>query len=607
MTVCLLKPRGIWLEWHGPGQRNLAKLMDEAGINLEASCGGRGKCGKCRVQVLEGDCLPPGADERRLLSPGELDEGIRLACCCSVAGRVQVLMDQESGPARILEKSLIPDLRHDPAIGKKLFCLPGENHRESLSMSVLKQLGLPPDKKFPLKALRFFGEYRSGIHTAIMKDDEVLGIEQNDTTTACYGMAVDIGTTTVAAGLFDLATGREVASASALNPQKKYGLDVLTRIQFTQNNGTGLEILQKEITGCLNQLVIELCGYANISRNHIYEVSVAGNTVMMHLFTGVNPRVLGRTPYRSVFLSAQEMDAGNLDLEVSPFARVYCLPSVSSYIGADITAGILTVGLDRVKETTLFLDMGTNGEIVLNKDGTMVSCATALGPALEGMNISCGMRAAEGAVEEVQINKNVKYRTIGGVSPVGLCGSGLLDLVSQLIKAGVISHSGRIMSRGKYMETHPSSILSDHITEVDGKRKFYLEAPDKTYFTPIYMTQADVRQVQLAKAAIVVGIQTLLEKTGIDREAVERVCLAGAFGTYVKPQSLIDLGFFPDIWSNRIVFMGNSSRAGAAMALLSVSERDRLDQIARKVEYFELSTCTDFERIFVENMHFSSY
>ncbi len=594
----------LTVESTGAGRRSLLELLRAAGVSPESSCGGRGKCGKCRVRVKSGDCTPPNEDEKALLSAEELSRGARLACCCDVKGKVFVQPEQGEQRARILESSLSASFKLDPLIRKQEVTLPRDSGRGSLLEHLTGQTGAVFSEKLLLPSLALLGVCEQDSLTAIIKDRCILGFEAASVTKNCYGLAVDIGTTTVVAGLLDLSDGRELAVASALNPQKEYGLDVLSRIQYVQNNPSGLKALNTLIISCLNELIQELCDKAGVKNLQIYEITVAANAVMLHLFLGVSPRWLGRSPYHTVFREGVTAGAKELGLNVAPFAQVYCLPSVSSYVGADIVAGIMAAGLDSSKETALFLDIGTNGEIVLNKNGRLLACSAAAGPALEGMNISCGMRAADGAVEEVSLRYGVGLRTIGNMPPRGLCGSGLLDLAAELLDAGVILPYGKMAARDEYQAAHPDSHLAEFIDIT--KKGFWLEPPAaRQGERGVYLSQADVRQLQLAKGAIVAGIKTLLARSELSEQSIEKVYLAGAFGTYVRPQNLIRLGFFPAIWQDRIFFAGNSSKAGAAMALLSGSMRARAEEISRKVDYFELSKCGDFEKLFINNMVFA--
>ena len=594
------------VEWNGAGRCSLLKLLREADLEPLSSCGGKGKCGKCRVRIISGDCSAPGEDELTRLSAEEIENNIRLACRCCVRGKVVLRRERNEQRPRILEDSLSASFQLEPFIRKQEVTIPRDCGQDSLLEQISGQTGAVMGEKSLLQALTFLGECRQDSLTAVIKEDSILGFEAiGGAVGDCYGLAVDIGTTTIVAGLLDLKNGKEHAVASAVNPQKKYGLDVLSRIECVQNDPSALKLLNALIISCLNELIGELCDKAGINPLQIYEITVAANTVMLHLFLGVNPRPLGRFPYRTVFRKGVTAGAKELGLESSPFAQVYCMPSVSSYIGADIIAGIISTGLDRSMKKELFLDIGTNGEIVLNKDSKLLACSAAAGPALEGMNISCGMIAAEGAVEEVRLRDGVDLRIIGNLPPRGLCGSGLLTLMAELLDAGVILPSGRMTAREEYEKAHPGSFLAALIDYSKKEKRFWLVPPGAGARSGLYISQADIRQVQLAKGAIVAGVKTLLSRSELREEDIERVFLAGAFGTYVHPRYLVRLGFFPDLWLDRICLAGNSSKAGAVMALLSRNIRRRAEEVNCKVDYFELSRDSNFEKLFVENMSFA--
>ncbi|HAG10300.1 MAG TPA: ferredoxin [Desulfotomaculum sp.] len=602
----LLKELAV--EWNGAGRCSLLKLLCEAELEPQSSCGGEGKCGKCKVRIISGDCSLPGEDELTRLTAEEIENNIRLACRCSVKGKVVLRREQNEQRPRVLEDSISTFFQLEPFLRKQKVTILRDCGQDSLLEQISGQTGAVISEKTLLQAITSLGEYRQDSLTAIIKEGSILGFEPaSDAAGDCCGLAVDIGTTTIVAGLLDLKNGKELAVASAVNPQKKYGLDVLSRIECVQNDPSALKLLNTLIMSCLNELIGELCHKAGLNPLQIYEITVAANTVMLHLFLGVNPRSLGRFPYRTVFRKGVTVGAKELGLEVSTFAQVYCMPSVSSFIGADIIAGIISTGLDRSIKKELFLDIGTNGEIVLNKDGKLLACSAAAGPALEGMNISCGMIAAEGAVEEVCLRDSVDFRTIGNFPPRGLCGSGLLTLMAELLDAGVILPSGRMVAREEYERAHPGSFLAALIDHSKKEKRFWLVPPGIGVGSGLYISQADIRQVQLAKGAIVTGVKTLLSRSGLREEDIEKVFLAGAFGNYIHPRYLVRLGFFPDLWLDRICLAGNSSKAGAVMALLSCNIRRRTEELNCKVDYFELSRDSNFEKLFVENMSFACF
>lgn len=588
--------------------KRLIDLLEESGIELESSCAGTGTCGKCRVQIIKGECSPAGSEELELLLPGDIAKGIRLACHCMVSGEVALRIEETSNDLRILENGLLPNLEFQPAIHKRLLPAAKQNQGNSVGDQIWGQCISSTEC---LSSLNFPVLIEENTHssnlTAIFRANKLIGLEAGDSTEQCYGVALDIGTTTVVAALRNLHSGVELAVASELNPQTSCGLDVLSRIQYTCKRPHGLSRLNSLIIECINRLIAQLCEQSGISKLHIYEIAAAGNTVMLHLLLGVSPASIGQAPYNPVFMQAQLVNANSTGISVSPFAQLYCLPSVSGFIGADTIAGIVATDLDSQKGNVLFIDLGTNGEIVLRKGEKLISCSTAAGPALEGMNIACGMRAASGAVEEVWLqNYSMYWRTIAGDLPQGLCGSGLLDLVVAMLDGGLLKTNGRIIQKSQYEVLHPQSALLLQLDETAGKRRFWLLPSTDAEQKGVYISQADIRQVQLAKSAIASGVKTLLAQAHLTESDIDRVYLAGAFGACLQPRSLVRLGFLPANCEDRITFMGNTAQVGAVMALLSNSIRHRMEELRQKVDYIRLESCPDFEKLFVQNMGFPS-
>jgi uncharacterized 2Fe-2S/4Fe-4S cluster protein (DUF4445 family) len=403
-----------------------------------------------------------------------------------------------------------------------------------------------------------------------------------------WGIALDIGTTTLVATLVELSAGRKVASLSCLNAQKSYGQDVISRIHFTAEKTEGLHILQQSVLGDIRHLLRELCRQNGIPSGQVSRIAVAGNTTMIHLLLGVDPISMARAPYQPVFTQAVKLTAGELNLPVAEDGLVYCLPAVSSYVGGDITAGIIACGLAAMKDRVLFIDIGTNGELLLSDGGKMVCCSCAAGPALEGMNISCGMLAAHGAIDDVTIEHNqVTYSTIGGAAAQGICGSGILAAVAQMRRAGILHDSGRLLE-------HPL------VQTINGKKCFVIDAPNH-----IYLTQQDIRQVQLAKGAILSGIYSLLEATQIESKAVDRIIVAGQFGAHLQAENLIGSGLLPAQWLHKITYAGNTAQAGAYICLLSEAQCREAENTAAAVSYLELSTLSGYEALYIQCLNFS--
>jgi len=406
-------------------------------------------------------------------------------------------------------------------------------------------------------------------------------------------VAVDIGSTTIVASLIDLGTGSNVGAASTLNPQARHAQDVLSRIKLG-SDAQGLALLNAEVIAEINRLITSLAIEAGIPRRRIYEAVLAGNTCMLHLAAGVDPEPLGRYPYTPTLTGDVHYPARALGLIISPFGLVYFPPVVSGFVGADITAGMLSASLADEKGVTLFVDIGTNGEMVLARDGRLQATSTAAGPAFEGMNIACGMRAARGAIERVSLEGGeVNLRTIDDAPPAGLCGSGLLDAVAELAVHGIIEPSGRFT---KNRAALPPG-LQARFGERDGKPAFYL-TPD------IYLSQGDIRQVQLAKGAVRAGVDVLLRRNGLTAADVDRALIAGSFGYHLTVRSLIDIGLFPPEFDGKVTYVGNTSRTGAEALLTHAPSRTALARLVRSVEAVELANDDAFTKIFVAAMAF---
>ncbi|KAF1086699.1 Na(+)-translocating NADH-quinone reductase subunit F [Sporotomaculum syntrophicum] len=528
-----------------------------AGLKLiDAPCGGAGGCGKCKVKILNPH-VACQEKEKETFTEAEIAEGWRLACLHSIAEDITLALPPEEVLTEIISQGYLRDFVLKPHIAKRL-----------------DQNG----------------------NTVVMAGQEIIGIEQSDTRNRLYGLAIDIGTTTIVAGLIDLSNGQELASISCLNGQKTFGQDVITRINYAMTNTNGTLIQQKTILQDLRKLikgVIAQCSRDyTITSKDIYEITVGGNNTMIHLLAGIDPSSMGVSPYLPAFTGALVLKAvKDLHLPVSEFCLVYCLPAVSAFVGGDITAGILACGIHQEAGNTLFIDIGTNGEMVLSRNGRLVACSCAAGPALEGMNISCGVRAAEGAIEDVQLRGSgadivVEVSVIGNVKPTGLCGSGLLAAVAELVRTGILHKSGRLLE-------HPL------VEKVAGKKRFVIDRDNE-----IYLTQQDIRQVQLAKGAILSGIQTMVQAAGMDFSEIDRVLVAGQFGAHLKAESLTGSGLIPRELESVITYVGNTSKSGAYLCLLSTAERETVEKVAGQVSYIELSHLEGFDNVFVKAMEF---
>jgi len=419
--------------------------------------------------------------------------------------------------------------------------------------------------------------------TVILYNNEIIDIENGDTTKNNYGIAFDVGTTTVAGYLVDLNTGEELSAVAKANPQIIYGDDVISRIGFAQKQKDNLEILQRKIVNILNEIIKEAAQRAGININNIYKISIAGNTCMHHLLLGLNPSYIAPSPYIPVIKDGLNLKAKDIPgFIIKPNVNVYILPNISAFVGADIVAGILAIRMYENEKTSLFIDLGTNGEIVLGSKRKMWTCSTAAGPAFEGARISSGMRAAER----------------------GICGSGLIDLISEMLKLGLIDKTGRLINEETCDLKISEEIRNRIINGQKGNKFLIVRGKETESGNPIYLTQRDIREVQLAKAAIFAGIKILLKEINISQEDIQKILLAGAFGNFIDKKSAIRIGLIPYLPLEKIESVGNAAGRGAEITLLSEKTREICEKISKDIKYIELSSRTDFQEEFVEAMFF---
>ena len=593
--------------------KNLMEIMLDAGLFIDNACGGKGLCGKCRVRITEGDAGEAGETERGILKAEEIEQGVRLACLAYPASDITIELLQKEKKHDVLASGYMPDFSFEPDIVK----VPVTIHKPTLAdqtpfeNQIIEQVGaealvghdgatgyLGFDYTALSESSMLPGEY-----TAVIHDGKVIALEPGDTAGSLYGVAIDIGTTTVVCSLVDMLTGEELGHASEINAQKFFGLDVLTRITYEiENPEDGREKLQKAIVGSINKMVKSICDRHGLTQDQIYEVTVGANCTMMHMLMGVDARPIGKAPFAPVFARAKDVKASDIGLKAAPGARLYCLPSVSAYIGADIVAGAYVCDLKHQKGNVMFIDIGTNGEIVLAADGKLMSCSCAAGPALEGMNISSGMRAAEGAIEDIHINEDgIDLKIIGDCEPAGICGSGILTVTKELLRTGIVRKTGAFVKADKFSE---DDYRSKYIAvDEDGKRSFRMTEGGNGA-NPLYITQGDVRQVQLAKGAILSGFMALMKKAGIGMADLDRVLIAGQFGAHLPAESITGTGILPFEVEERIEYVGNTSKTGAYMALMSGSVKRQMEALAHEMDYLELGATDNYERLLSECLIF---
>jgi uncharacterized 2Fe-2S/4Fe-4S cluster protein (DUF4445 family) len=414
------------------------------------------------------------------------------------------------------------------------------------------------------------------------------------------GVAVDIGTTTVVAKLLDMVTGRCLATQAMLNPQTCFGDDVVSRINYAQSE-EHLAQLHKIIVECINALIRRLCRRASAEASSIYEASIVGNTTMNHIFLQLPVEQLGQAPYRAWSVDAHDISPAQLGIEMNPAGNVHCVENIAGFVGADTTAVALAVDMDTIKDRVLAVDIGTNGEIVLGTRDKLYAASCAAGPALEGARIKHGSRAADGAIEAVVFNEDIALDTIGGVPPHSICGSGLIDAVAVLVDLGIVDATGRFANGRSGGASLPPSIAS-RVLDFEGQPAFCLAWNDPASQPAILLTQRDIREMQLAKAAIRAGIRILLNKLGMTDSDIDRVLLAGAFGNYIRPSSAVRIGLLPNVPLDRIESVGNAAATGAEILLISEQCRERAAKLARRIEYVEIAHEPSFADIFADAM-----
>src|SRR4030042_5646118 len=596
----------------------ILEALERAGINIDTPCGGKGTCGKCKILVTKG-INAITAIEKKLLSEGEIKKGFRLACQAKLFqdSIVEIPLEIKLDFKRVFSSNSKGDIhrtKNNFSIEsnlKKVFLdleepslddqrSDWERIKDGLSSKKIENISNLKTSVEILKKIPVLMREANFKITVILYNNEIIDIENGETTTSNYGIAFDIGTTTVAGYLIDLESGEELFAVAKTNPQIIHGDDVISRIGFAEQSKGGLEKLQKEIVVTLNEIIRETTQKAEIDKSNIYQTIIVGNTCMHHLFLGLNPINLAPSPYIPVIKEILNLKVKDIPgLSLNPTANIYMLPNISAFVGADILAGILSTSMWRQDKTVLFVDLGTNGEVVLGSKGELWACSTAAGPAFEGSRISSGMRAAEGAIDKVKIeNESVIYKVIEDGKVRGICGSGLIDLIAELLKLGLINKSGKLIDReeGNF---ELSEEIKKRITKEKEGNRFLLAKSDETIVgKPIYLTQKDIREVQLAKAAVYAGIKILLKEVNIPPEDIQEILLAGAFGNFIDKKSAVRIGLIPNLPLKKIESVGNAAGRGAEITLCSNKLRELSQEISKKVKYIELSSRPDFQEEF---------
>jgi uncharacterized 2Fe-2S/4Fe-4S cluster protein (DUF4445 family) len=584
------------------------------GIAIDSTCGGHGTCKKCRVRVVDGAVGVSDLDPRAF-STDQLADGWRLACRAGAHDDLVV----EVPPLQTRPKAALAGVgRHvilRPAVQKRHLVLDEPTLEDQASdlervFAAMDDLELHASLDVVRELPRALREAHYDV-TAVVVDEELIAVEPGDTTRACRALAFDLGTTTVVATLLDLTTGQPLSVRSRLNRQHQYGADVIARISATMIDPDALAELRRLAHWTLSELTREVCAEAQVDPTEIYEIVVAGNVTMIQLALGIDPEPLGMAPFIVATRAPVAALASDFGIEVHPRAPAVTFPALGAYVGPDILAGVVATGLTRDRRTRLFIDVGTNCEIVLGSSSEAVATAAPAGPAFEGATIRCGMRAAEGAIEGVSVTDDgVEVQVIGDVEATGICGSGLVDIVSELLRVGLLEPSGRLLMPEEAVRRSPA--LAARLAVVpNGKggdeRVFVLAWDgDRDPAHSVYLSQVDVRRLQEAKAAIATGWKMLVRRLGIAETDIQQVLLGGSFGAFLTPASAVRIGLVPKLPVTRIVAAGNVAGEGAKIAALSLPERHAAEALLDEIEYVEASGNSDYNELFLEELTFPS-
>ncbi len=611
-----MRPNEIPVVFEPSGRRafvlpgtSLLEAAGETGLALQTPCGGQGTCGQCRVRVLSGEIDAPA--DRGPFSAKQWADGYRLACQTRVLTEAVIEIPERSRLGGY-QKILTHDTGHrttlKPWVRRVPFALPTPSAQDSVSDvgRLLRTLGDFQVATPVRRTLPVFLRCHAWKGTAIVAGKTIMALDPPGSNAGLYGIAVDLGTTTLVATLVDLTNGRELALASCVNPQVAYGDDVISRIQKIRQSPDNLTRQREAVRDAVNQLIRTTTSQAGVSPDRIYDAVIVGNSTMQQIFCGYDPSALGELPFVAAFERGHLVPASALGLDVHPHAAVFVYPQIGGFVGGDTVAGMVAARIDQWQGPVLLIDIGTNGEIVLTDGSRLLATSTAAGPAFEGARITQGMRATVGAIEKVLLREDVLINVIGNVAPVGLCGTALIDAAADLLRVGIVDETGRILGSEKSPCTLPENLRRRIRT--DGRELcFVLADADETGTgRPICLWQRDLRELQLAAGAIRAGINVLLKRLGMNAESLTAILLAGAFGHFIRRSNARRIGMIPAVPTQRIRCIGNAASLGAKMALLSVDERAYAERLRQKAEHVDLSQDPEFQAAFAAAMLFPS-
>ncbi len=587
-----------------------------AGIQIDATCGSRGRCRSCRVKILKGDTPPPTVQDTVQLGHDEVHEGFRLSCQTKMLGDTIVLPmppKAEEGHQILASADGAGDSSHlhlDCGVTKHVVKAKApveEHHQTSDVEEILSVMSELSDEAVPLHVMRDLPQVlrsKGGEITVTTFNGTIIDVEAGDTTEHVYGMAFDIGTTSVVGTLLDLQTGEQLASAGGVNAQSVYGGDLMSRIAYAQFDDKKLATLRAKVLNQVNNYIRQCSQEAGIDPRHVYKIVVVGNTCMHHIFLGIDVSYVGLAPYAPVVRDNIVLPATELPLKAAANAQVCLLPIIAGFVGADTVGCILSTRIHESEEIRALVDIGTNGEVVMGSRDRLTACSAPAGPALEGAQIRDGMRGALGAVEKVEADEDFECSVIGNVPAIGICGSGLIDAAANMIDSSVMDSNGNM--RKRELEVLPEKIRERLTRSSTGAAEFVLIwEEDAGRNQNISVTQADVRQLQLAKSAIYSGIRMLQSVMELSDDKIEELMLCGGFGNYINIESAKTIRLLPNLEHERISYVGNAALLGAQMALLSETERHKASEITGQIEHVALAARADFQDIFVDSMAFS--
>ncbi len=586
----------------------LLEAAARAGFVIETPCGGSGTCGKCLIRIVSGECADC-TDAEGCLSSEQAADGYRLACQCKIQNALIVEIPESSlfqAVQKILSSDTGDKLEVDPAVKKRFVEIPEPEHGDSHSDAELlvKALNRGTPTVTTLQQLPETLREADFRATATICGDRIIRVQAGDTTAASYGIAFDIGTTTIVGTIVDLVTGTDLAVASMMNPQTSFGDDVLSRIKKCREESGGLEVLHTTIVEAVNKVAGDAARRAGIDASDIYMAVFAGNTTMQQILCRIDPRALGELPFLPVFRDMVNLKAADIGLSIYPDAEVVVFPQIGGFVGGDTVAGIIATRLDQQSKPSLLVDVGTNGEIVLSHGGKLTATSVAAGPAFEGARIINGMRAMQGAIEKVVFNSDVEFNVIGNMKPSGICGTGLIDVTAAMLRAGVLDSTGRILGQEEIPPEVPERIRNRIIAD-NGQFNFVLaDGEASATGDRLSLYQKDIRELQLANGAIRAGISILLNRAGLSPDDLGSVLLAGAFGNFIRRSNARRIGMLPQISRSKIRFVGNTASFGAKMVLLSKEESSYAGRIVEKTEHLDLSTSPEFQMEFGAAMLF---